>query len=50
MEIGERAAVVTGADAEGTGRAGTCRRGAHVVAGDIDPPAGEEQSGDSRKD
>jgi NAD(P)-dependent dehydrogenase (short-subunit alcohol dehydrogenase family) len=45
MEIEERVAVVTGAGAEGTGRAialALAHRGGHVVVADIDPLGGEE--------
>lgn len=45
MEIGERVAVVTGAGAEGTGRAialALAHRGGSVVVSDIDPGGGEE--------
>jgi NAD(P)-dependent dehydrogenase (short-subunit alcohol dehydrogenase family) len=45
MEIEGRVAVVTGAGAEGTGRAialALAYRGGHVVVGDIDPLGGEE--------
>jgi 3-oxoacyl-[acyl-carrier protein] reductase len=45
MKIEGRVAIVTGAGAEGTGRAialALARRGASVVAGDIDPSGGRE--------